>query len=97
MGEHRDYRGPYAFREPLIAVRVEDTTLLEVTLRVSSMYWPVSIEYGDEEDAVSLAQSGELLTREAVPYEYAEAGTYEITVTGPRGETDTVSVTVAAA
>lgn len=94
-GNHA-YQGPWSFRDPLVAVRVEDlSTDPEVTIKVYSMYWPVTVDFGDEGAAVVVdaPEDGSLST--TVEYEYTANDDYTITVTCPKWATDSVPVTIA--
>lgn len=90
--ELRQYRGPYAFADPMVAVRVESNSGADVTIKIKSTYWPVTVDWDD-------ASEPELCASEDaadLPHEYALDGTYTITVTCGSGHTDsdTVDVTV---
>jgi hypothetical protein len=83
------HRGPYAFVNPMVAIRVDSNAAGVVDLIVKSNFWPVTIDWGaGDPEEVTEAEAAT-----TVEHDYAADDTFTIEVTCPKGATDTVDVT----
>lgn len=92
------YRGgPYSFRDSMVAARVDSIVGSNVTIRVKSMYWPVTMTVVGE----SVTQEFTSETPVVVDFTAAGAGTYTLNFSDSGGEgpdtgTDTITGVVIA-